>query len=129
MDTIVQKVKFKASPEKLYGIFLDSKKHSQATGAKAVVSRKVGGKFTAWNGYIRGKNLLLVRGKTIVQSWRSAEFKPGYPDSILVLAFEKAPGGCRLTLTHAGIAARASNYAKGWRAFYWQPIAKYLREK
>ncbi|MGD0228424.1 MAG: hypothetical protein ABSF71_39485 [Terriglobia bacterium] len=52
---IVQSVTFKASPEELFEIFTDSKKHSAATGGKASVSAKVGAKFTAWDGmlYIR----------------------------------------------------------------------------
>ena len=127
MKIIVQKVKFKTSPETLYEIFMDSKKHTQATGGKAVISRKIGGSFTAWDGYLSGKNLFLVPGKTIVQSWRSSEFKKDDPDSILVLTFEKAPGGCLLTMTHTAITARSESYAKGWKDFYWKPIAKYLK--
>jgi activator of HSP90 ATPase len=127
VKTIIQKVKFKARTEILYEIFMDSKKHTRATGGKAVISRKVGGTFTAWDGYLWGKNLLLVPGKTIVQSWRSSEFKKGDPDSILVLTFEKAAGGCLLTMTHTAIAARSESYAKGWKDFYWKPIAKYLK--
>jgi activator of HSP90 ATPase len=127
VKTIVQKVKFKASPEKLYEIFMDSKKHTLATGGKAVISGKVGGSFTAWNGYIWGRNLFLVPGKIIVQSWRSSEFKKAYPDSILVLNFERAPGGCFLTMTHTAIAGPSEGYAKGWKDFYWKPITKYLK--
>jgi len=39
---IVQSVTFKASPEELFALFTDSKKHSAATGAKATVSAKAG---------------------------------------------------------------------------------------
>ena len=40
---IVQSVTFKASPEELFEIFTDSKKHSAATGAKASTSAKAPG--------------------------------------------------------------------------------------
>ena len=56
---IVQSVTFKASPEELFAIFTDSKKHSAATGGKASVSAKAGAKFTAWDGMLSGKNLLV----------------------------------------------------------------------
>jgi hypothetical protein len=41
--TIQQSVRFRASPEELFDIYLDSKKHSEATGGRARMSRKVGG--------------------------------------------------------------------------------------
>jgi len=130
MKTIVQKVKFKASPKQLYDLFLDSKKHSVGTGGKAKASRKVGGSFTAWEGYIRGKNIALVPGRMIVQSWRTATFKPGDHDSILVLTFEKAPGGSLLTMTHTAVPDKiAPDFAKGWYQHYWNPIRKYFKSK
>ena len=49
---IVQSVTFKASPEELFAIFTDSKKHSAATGGKGSVSAKAGAKFTAWDGML-----------------------------------------------------------------------------
>ena len=57
---IVQSVTFKASPEELFEIFTDSKKHSAATGAKASVSAKAGAKFTAFEGMLSGRNLLVI---------------------------------------------------------------------
>ena len=37
-----------ATPAKLYGLFMDSAKHTAATGAPAKISRKVGGTWTAF---------------------------------------------------------------------------------
>ena len=130
MKTILQKVKFKAAPKELYEIFLDPKKHSQATGAKATGSDKVGGTFTAWNGYIKAKTLALVPGRLIVQSWRASSFKKGDPDSVLVLTFEKAPGGALLTMTHTAVPDhKASDFKTGWYESYWEPIREYLKKK
>ncbi len=45
--TIEQTVTFKASPHEVYESLMDSAKHSKFTGAKASISREVGGAFTA----------------------------------------------------------------------------------
>ena len=127
MKTIIQKVKFKAGPEKLFEMYMDSKKHSLATGGKAVLSRKVGGSFTAWEGYIRGKNLALLPGKMIVQTWRTTTFKRVDQDSILVLTFEKTPGGALMIMIHTAVPdSIASKFKTGWQKHYWEPWKKYL---
>ena len=46
--TLQQTVTFKASPRQVYDMLMDSKKHQSLSGQPAKISRKVGGKFTAW---------------------------------------------------------------------------------
>ena len=41
-----------ATPADLYELFMDSAKHSAATGAPAKISRKIGGKWSAFDGMI-----------------------------------------------------------------------------
>ncbi len=72
---IQQSVEFPASPETLFELYLDSKKHSAATGSKAKLGRKAGQKFTAFEGMLEGKNLLVIPNKLIVQAWRSTGWK------------------------------------------------------
>ena len=57
-----------ASPKQIYDAWLNSKAHGKMTGSKATASVKTGGKFTAWDNYISGKNLELIPGKRILQS-------------------------------------------------------------
>ena len=128
MKTIVQKVKFPTTAKKLYDILLDSKKHSAATGGKAVVGKKAGDRFTAWDGYISGKNLALVPGRVIVQAWRTSEFKKSDPDSVLTLTLEEAGGATTLTMVHAAVPDhKASDFKTGWHTHYWKPILEYLK--
>src|SRR5947209_6910893 len=128
MKTIVQKVKFPTSARKLYDILLDSKKHTAATGGKAVVGKKVGDRFTAWDGYISGKNLVLAPGRLIVQAWRTSEFKKSDPDSVLTLTLEESRGTTVLTMVHAAVPDhKAADFKVGWHAHYWKPILKYLK--
>ena len=125
---IVQSVTFKASPEELFAIFTDSKKHSAATGAKASVSAKAGAKWTAFDGMILGKNLLVIPGRMIVQAWRASHWKDSDLDSILILNFSKAPGGGRIDLVHAGVPQHDhKGVTKGWPLYYWKPWKAYLK--
>jgi hypothetical protein len=52
--TLQQTVMFKASPRQVYDMLMDSKKHRSLSGQPAKISRKVGGKFTAWGSHISG---------------------------------------------------------------------------
>ena len=74
MKTIKQKIIFKATPEDVYEALMDSKKHSKFTGSKAVISRRVGGKFTCYDGSLSGETIELVANKRIVQRWRSDDW-------------------------------------------------------
>jgi len=124
---IEQTAVFESTPSALYELFMNSAKHSAATGAPARISRKVGGKWSAHSGMIGGKNLALVPNKMIVQAWRSAGWKTTDPDSVLVVRFERAPGGARVHLSHVGVPQHDhKGVTQGWRKYYWKPWKKYL---
>ena len=85
--TIQQTVKFSAPPDRLYDIYMDSKKHGAAVGSSASVSRKIGGRFSAFGGMLSGRLLARVPGRLIVQTWRGSNWKKSEGDSILILTF------------------------------------------
>ena len=128
---IEQSVSFNATPAKLYELFMDSAKHTAATGMPAKVSRKVGGKWSAFSGMILGKNLVLIPNRMIVQSWRSAEWKKTDPDSVLVVSFERsAAGGGQVHLVHVGVPEYDhQGVTQGWVKFYWEPWKTYLASR
>lgn len=99
--TIRQRVALRASPEDVYDAFIDPKKHSAFTGAKATCVPKAGGRITAWDGYISGRNIELRKGKKIVQEWKTTEWPSGYPPSILTLTFQRKGKGTLLTVVHS----------------------------
>jgi len=76
--TIKEKVLIQVKPEEVYNVFLNTRKHSEFTGSKATCNPKVGGKFTAWDGYIFGKTIRLEKGKRIAQYWQTTEWPKGY---------------------------------------------------
>ncbi|HEV2350270.1 MAG TPA: SRPBCC domain-containing protein [Terriglobia bacterium] len=129
MNTIQQTVDFPATPEQLFEIYMDSKKHSEATLAKATVSRKVGGKFTAFDGMLGGRNLIVAPNQLIVQAWRATHWKKTDPDSILVLKFSKTKSGGRVELLHANVPEYDFlGVKKGWPHYYWKPWRVYLKK-
>ncbi len=125
--TIIQKVTFKVSPEKLYGIYMNAGKHAAAVGSRYVsIDPRVGGKFSAFT-MLTGKFVYLKKNKTIVQTWRSKLFKKRDPDSILILHFHKVKGGTRIELIHTGLPDyEYGPVMKGWPKYYWNPWRKYL---
>ncbi|MCL5949620.1 MAG: SRPBCC domain-containing protein, partial [Candidatus Bathyarchaeota archaeon] len=58
-----------ASPKQIYDAYTDPKKHAEFTGSKASGKPVVGGKYSAWDGYIFGKYMALDEGKSVVQEW------------------------------------------------------------
>ena len=124
---IRQRARFACSPHELFELYADSAKHSASTGAQARVSREAGGAFSAFEGALNGRNLLIVPDRLIVQAWRSTAFKPTDMDSILVLEFRKAPGGSEVEIVHVNVPKQDhAGVTKGWPHYYWKPWKAYL---
>ena len=100
--TLQQTVTFKASPREVYDMIMDSKKHQALSGETAKISKKVGGKFTAWGSHLSGINLVLKPGKKIVQAWRATGWWPDHY-SIAIFDITKVRGGAKLKFTQIGI--------------------------
>jgi activator of HSP90 ATPase len=125
---IQQSVRFRTSPQGLFDLYLDSRKHSLSTGARAQISRKTGGNFRAFDGQLQRKNLFIVRGKQIVQLWRATHWKKE-DWSILVLNFTRVAGGAQIDLVHIGVPAYdQKGVRQGWPKYYWRPWRKYLKQ-
>lgn len=127
---IEQTVFFDSAPEDVYDALLDPEKHSAFTGSPATTSAKVGAAFTAWGGYIIGKNLELVKGKKIVQEWKTTEWPSGYPVSRLEFTLAPKKGGTELEMIHSKVPAeQLADYSSGWKSAYWDPLKEYLAER
>jgi activator of HSP90 ATPase len=73
------------------------KKHSEFTGSKAACTLKAGGSFSAWGGYITGRNVALEAGKKIVQEWQTTEWAEGYGPSVLEITLEENKGAAAVS--------------------------------
>ncbi len=113
---------FKVEPSVIYKAWLNSEIHSNMTGGEAHCSDNVGDSFTAWDGYISGKNLELFENQKIVQSWRTTEFSENDEDSILTISLKKLAKGTQLILEHTNIPEGQTQYKQGWVDHYISPM-------
>jgi activator of HSP90 ATPase len=125
--TIRQTVTFRAPPRQVYELLMDSKKHQSLSGQKAKISRKVGGRFTAWGPHISGVNLVVKPASKIVQAWRAKDWWPDHY-SIAIFDFKPVTQGTRLTFTQMGVPRhRYDGHWHGWINTYWRPMKEVLK--
>jgi uncharacterized protein YndB with AHSA1/START domain len=115
-----------ATPQAIFEAWMSSEGHGEMTGGTAEIDPRVGGAFTAWDGYITGRTLVLEPGRRIVQAWRTSEFQPADHDSELEVLLEKVPEGAKITLHHSQIPDGQSGYEQGWRDNYFDPMREYF---
>ena len=129
VKTIKQEVIVPATPVEVYEVFMDAKKHSAFTGSRATCDPRVGGEFTAWDGYISGKNLELEKGKRIIQEWVTTDWPKNYPPSRLELNFKAVKEGTEISMIHSEVPAeQADDTKQGWIDFYWEPLKEYFKK-
>lgn len=127
--TIRQTVTIQATPIEVYTVLMDSKKHSQFTGAKASISKKVGGSFSAYDGYCYGINVELIEGKKIVQTWQANDWQKDETSKVTFI-FAKNGKGTKLTFVHSGVPdSQVESIKKGWIDFYWTPLKAFFNKK
>jgi hypothetical protein len=121
------KTKLPARPAAVYRAWLSGAGHSAMTGAPATASDKEGGSFTAWDGYITGRNVTLKPEWCIVQAWRTSQFSQSDPDSRLELCIHPSGEGSKLLLIHTNIPPdQAAGYETGWVDHYFEPMKQYF---
>lgn len=118
----------KVSPKQVYNAYTDPKKHSEFTKSKATGKPVIGGKYSAWDGYIFGKYLLLEDGKRVTQEWTTTDWEEGYSASKLELTFKAVPDGTEISMVHSNVPKTlAPEVEQGWIDFYWNPMKEYFK--
>lgn len=120
------KATFNTTAKQIYKTWLSTQGHTKMTGGEAYVSDQVGDPFTAWDGYIKGKNLILEPYNRIVQSWRSSNFKENEEDSQIEVLLTEKLGKTELILVHTNVPEDGEHYIKGWQEHYFKPMKSYF---
>jgi activator of HSP90 ATPase len=137
-SAIHQEPAFTASPERVYESLTDAKQFTrviQVSGAlqamhlpdkPAEISGEAGGTFALYGGYITGRHVELVPNVRVVQAWRAGRWPPGVY-SIAKFELVKQSSGTKIVFDHTGFPkGEAESLASGWKAHYWEPLAKVL---
>ena len=86
------------APTTLYFAWIDSAHHSSMTGQTAKIEPVVGAKYSACNGYVTGKLVILDLGRRIVMSWRTTDFPRDAADSRVEVHFETLGPSTRILI-------------------------------
>src|SRR6202045_2659588 len=138
-ESIHQETIFKASRNRVYEALTDTKQFNEVTKISAAkdpgislekvpteISREVGGTFTLFGGIILGRHIELVPNTRIVQACRVANGDPGVY-SIVKFELVEQGTGTKIVFDHTGFPkGDAEHLAAGWKAHYWEPLAKFL---
>ncbi len=121
-----QEAEFKANPQRIYEVLLDSKQFAACTGMPAEIDPKAGGAFSMFGGMIVGRNVELVPYERIVQAWRPTHWAPGVY-SIVRFEFKPHDSGTVVVLDHTGFPEGEYDHLDwGWHNHYWDTLKKYL---
>ena len=124
--SIKQEVVINGTTEQVYACLTDSKQHAAFSEAPARISKKEGGKFTCYGGYIEGYNVELVENKMIVQAWRGSDWKAG-EWSLIKYTLKKKGKKTALTFEQYGIPDKhVTHIRKGWKQHYWDKLNEYF---
>ena len=126
-DSIDVSAPVPAAPQQVYQAWMDSDMHTWMTGGDAEIDPRVGGRFTAWDGYITGATLIMEPYKRIVQSWRTTDFPADAPDSQLEVLLTEVPVGTQIILNHTNLPdGTGDTYRTGWIDNYFKPMQEYF---
>jgi uncharacterized protein YndB with AHSA1/START domain len=126
MPKVHQEVTFSAPPSKVYRALVDSVQHAKFTSAPADIGAGPGDAWSAYGGKISGRNVELVDGARIVQTWRAGNWPEGV-HSIVRFELTAAGGGTKVVLDHDALSEdQVPHIDGGWTKMYWEPLRKYL---
>lgn len=140
-EIIHQEVTFNVSRKRVYDALTDAKQFNKVVqlsgavqsgmvpaGKSVEVSPEAGGTFSAFGGYITGRQVELVPNERIVQAWRAASWGPGQY-SIARFQLIEQGSGTKLIFDHTGFPPdQRDHLAEGWKANYWEPLEKYFAQ-
>jgi uncharacterized protein YndB with AHSA1/START domain len=132
---------FKASRKRVYEALTDAKqfdkvvmlsdamKSGMPPGASPTqISREAGGAFTAFGGYVTGRQIELVPNERIVQAWRAGSWNEG-DYSIAKFQLVEQGAGTKIVFDHTGFPkGEAEHLVEGWKTNYWAPMEKFLAQ-
>lgn len=121
--SIHQEIIINAAPKTVYEILTGSERFSEMSGgAPAVISSDVGGEVSLFGGAIQARNIELVPGQRVVQTWRSADWPEG-AHSLVRFELKADGNNTKVIFDQSGHPAEAEDHLiGGWQKMYWDPM-------
>ena len=124
-------VHFNASPNEVYELILDEKKHQEFSKGYVEIDRKIGGQCN-WYNSMYGEIVELIQDKRIVHTWRGNDWPKDHYATVTI-NFEQDQEG---TLIHFKLTNipdkepfKSVNWKAGWETAYWKPMREWLKDK
>src|SRR5579859_2256014 len=129
-ETITQTEHIPASAREVYDLLTNPEIHMAFSGAPATGGSKVGQDFTFWGGHIIGKHLELQPYRHIVQEWRSNDWPPDQPPSLLDFKLKEDAEGTEVTMVHSRLRPeQVERFRGGWNEHYWNRMKAHFKKK
>jgi activator of HSP90 ATPase len=120
-----QTVQIRASPHDIYESLVNPREHAKFSGTSATLERKVGGRFSHYDGSLQGLVVDLKKDSRIVLAWRSSGWPEGHY-SIAQFDLTPSKGGTRIVFSQYGIpSGDFEDIRDGWKQYYWKALKAY----
>lgn len=124
--TIQQQATIPADPAQVYAVLADAEALSGLSGMTGAVGRSAGEEFSAFEGHVIGRQIELVPGERIVQTWRFPVWEPG-TYSIVRFTLVAEDGGTRLVIDQHGEPDDWHDHIDAnWPTFYLTPLTRHF---
>jgi activator of HSP90 ATPase len=115
-----------ANPAQVYAVLADAEALSALSGMSGAVGRSAGEEFSAFDGHVVGRQIELVPGERIVQTWRFPQWEPG-TYSIVRYTLAAEGEGTRLVIDQHGEPDDWHDHIDAnWPTFYLTPLTKHF---
>ncbi|MEK7570287.1 MAG: SRPBCC domain-containing protein [Patescibacteria group bacterium] len=120
---------FQATPAEVFEALTSSKALAEWSG-EGSVSKKVGGAFNMFDGWVEGKVLAYKPGKELAYTWKTTEWPKEWEPSEVRYIFTATKTGTKVTLTHTNLpnVKEAKDHKSGWAEHVFEPLAAFLAD-
>jgi activator of HSP90 ATPase len=129
MKNIKKTIAFNCSIQDLYDCLINAKKLSKIIGGKVSNPGQIKGKFSAYDDYIFGENVLLSPGKKIVQKWSCQDYPTGQFSNLTIVFKKKTDKTCEIDFSLDNVPDDLyEDIGVLWDEMFFEPIKDYLED-
>lgn len=127
--SISTSVTLNAKPGEVFDALTDSRSILKWSGQRGKVEPKIGGRFEMFNGWVTGKVLAFLRGKTLAYTWHPTDWSDETEASVVKYTFSATKSGTKISLRHTGFpnAQARKEHHGGWTEHVFDPLKEFFK--